>query len=69
MMFPLPSGERIKVRGKIKHKKSGFLQIIGFHLLVNILCNQNGEEPKISSQLISQSDDINNDVNLFFWGE
>jgi hypothetical protein len=43
--FPLPSGERIKVRGKSKHKKSGFLQVIGFHLLVNILCNQNGEEP------------------------
>jgi rod shape-determining protein MreD len=47
MMFLLPSGERIKVRGKSNIKKSGFLQVIGFHLLVNILCNQNGEEPKM----------------------
>jgi hypothetical protein len=42
---PLLSGERIKVRGKIKHKKSGFLQVVGFYLLSNIVCNQNGEEP------------------------
>jgi hypothetical protein len=50
MMFPLPCGERIKVREKIKHEKSGFLQVIGFHFLVNILCDQNGEEPKIIMQ-------------------
>jgi hypothetical protein len=51
MMFPLPLGERIKVRGKIKHKKSGFLQLIGFHPLVNILSNQNGEVSRILNKL------------------
>jgi hypothetical protein len=36
---PLPRGERIKVRGKTKVKKTVFLQVIRPHLLVNILCD------------------------------
>jgi hypothetical protein len=49
MMFPLSLGED-KGEGKIRHKKSGSLQVIGFHLLVNILCNQNEKEPYLLSK-------------------
>jgi hypothetical protein len=60
--------------GKIKHKESGFLQGIGFHLLVNILCNQNGEEPYLLSKqkeplsfLIGNSISALSEVNVWFF--
>jgi hypothetical protein len=37
-MFPLPSGERIKVRGKSNIENQDFFKLLNF--LVNILCTK-----------------------------